>query len=144
MEPVILVHGGAGAWETSSERLADAIAACRSAAKVGQTILLAGGSALDAVEAAVRVLEDTPVLDAGRGSYLNANGEIELDALIMDGKTLDLGAIAVVKSIKNPICLARRVMIDSDHSFLAGSGAEQFADSIGYPRCDVQELVTQE
>jgi beta-aspartyl-peptidase (threonine type) len=138
------VHGGAGAWDISSERLVDAGVACRSAALIGRTILLAGGSALDAVEAAVRELEDAPVLDAGCGSYLNAIGEIEMDALIMDGKTLDLGAVALVKNIKNPICLARRVMSDSPHSFLAGSGAEQFAESIGYPRCEVQELVTQE
>lgn len=144
METVILVHGGAGAWETSGDRIANAGVACCSAALTGRTILLAGGSALDAVEAAVRELENAPDLDAGYGSYLNANGEIEMDALIMDGKTLDLGAVAMVKSIKNPICLARRVMAESPHSFLAGSGAEQYADSIGYPRCDVRELVTQE
>jgi beta-aspartyl-peptidase (threonine type) len=72
------------------------------------------------------------------------NGEIEMDALIMDGKSMNLGAIAVVKNINNPISLARLVMTESAHSFLAGFGAEQFADSIGYPRCDALELVTQE
>lgn len=144
MEPVIVVHGGAGAWDASRDRIIEAGAACRTAALEGRTILLTGGSALDAVEVAVRVLEDSPVLDAGRGSYLNADGEIEMDALIMDGKTLDLGAIAVVKNIKNPICLARRVMTESAHSFLVGPGAEQFADSIGYQRCNVLELVTQD
>lgn len=144
MKPVIVVHGGAGAWDTSEDRITKAIAACQTAAKVGQNMLLSGGSALDAVESAVQALEDSPILDAGRGSYLNADGEIEMDALIMDGKTLDLGAIAVVKNVKNPICLARRVMIESPHSLLVGSGAEQFAETIGFQRCDSQELVTQE
>lgn len=144
MESVIVVHGGAGAWDASRDRIIDARTACRSAALAGRNILLSGGSALDAVEVAVCVLEDSPVLDAGRGSYLNADGEIEMDAFIMDGKSLDLGAIAVVKNIKNPICLARRVMTESVHSFLVGTGAEQFADSIGYQRCDVLDLVTQD
>ena len=141
---MIVVHGGAGVWDTSGDRITEAGDACRKAAVAGRSILLSGGSALDAVEAAVRVLEDSPLLDAGRGSYLNAAGEIEMDALIMDGKTMDLGAIALVKNIKNPICLARRVMTDNSHSFLAGPGAEQFADSIDYQRCDMIELVTQE
>lgn len=144
MEPVILVHGGAGTWDTTEDCINKTGAACCTAVHEGRTILLSGGSALDAVEAAVRVLEDSPVLNAGRGSYLNADGMIEMDALIMDGKTMNLGAIAVVKNIKNPISLARLVMTESPHSFLAGFGAEQFANSIGYPRCEALELVTQE
>ena len=93
METVVIVHGGAGAWKLDSKRLAEGVAACQAAAGRGQEILQAGGSALDAVEAAVCILEDCPALDAGIGSYLNANGEIEMDALIMDGRTLDLGAL---------------------------------------------------
>jgi beta-aspartyl-peptidase (threonine type) len=89
----------------------------------------------------VRVLEDCPVLDAGRGSYPNQDGEIEMDALIMDGRTLSLGAIAAIQRVRHPISLARRVMVDSGHHFLVGLGADQFADSIGFPRCDAEELL---
>jgi beta-aspartyl-peptidase (threonine type) len=144
MKAAIIVHGGAGDWQSGSQRLEKAVAACVEAAAAGQAILTAAGSALDAVEAAVRVLEDNPVVDAGRGSYLNAEGEIEMDALIMDGRTLDLGAVAAVKCIRNPITLARRVMVDSQHTFLVGSGAEAFADSIGFPRCPMADLIVAE
>lgn len=140
----IIVHGGAGAWKLDSERLQEGIVACQEAARAGQKVLLAGGSALDAVETAVHVLEDCPALDAGRGSYLNAAGEIEMDALIMDGRSLDLGAIAAVKGIRYPISLARRVMTDSEHAFLVGAGAEAFADHIGFPRCHVTDLLVGE
>jgi beta-aspartyl-peptidase (threonine type) len=99
---------------------------------------------LDAVEAAVRVLEDSPVLDAGRGSYLNAAGEIEMDALIMDGGTMSLGAVASVQRILHPISLARKVMTSCRHNFLVGKGAEEFADSIGFPRCTFEELLDDE
>src|SRR5687767_14529932 len=85
VKPVILVHGGAGAWDLESDRLKEGMAACEAAAAAGQAALVGGGSALDAVEAAVRILEDVPCLDAGRGSYLNAAGYVEMDALIMDG-----------------------------------------------------------
>jgi beta-aspartyl-peptidase (threonine type) len=106
--------------------------------------LLAGGNALDAVEAAVRILEDCPVLDAGRGSHLNTGGEVEMDALIMDGRTLQLGAVAAVQRVRNPITLARRVMEHSGHNFLVANGAEQFADAIGFPRCAVADLLVEE
>src|SRR5215207_6762437 len=103
VKAVILVHGGAGAWDLESDRLREGIAACEAAAAAGQVVLMGGGSALDAVEAAVRVLEDVPCLDAGRGSYLNAAGYVEMDALIMDGRKLDMGAVAAVQQIQNPI-----------------------------------------
>jgi len=144
MQPTIIVHGGAGNWGTSQDRLDEAILACRNAAKAGQLILRAGGPALDAVEAAVRVLEDSPVLDAGRGSYLNSAGEVEMDALIMDGADMNLGAVAAVKRVRYPISLARKVMSDSKHNFLVGAGAEAFADEIGFPRCDPEDLITEE
>jgi hypothetical protein len=89
----VIVHGGAGAWNRKEEKLPEALDACRQAAHEGQKLILQGASALDAVEAATRVLEDCPVLDAGRGSYVNQSGEIEMDALIMDGGTLNLGAV---------------------------------------------------
>lgn len=141
MAVTIVVHGGAGAWDLQSPRLQEGREACREAAVSGQTLLLHGGSALDAVETAVRILEDCPVLDAGRGSYLNAKGEIEMDALIMDGRTLDLGAVAAVAGVRHPISLARRVMVDSEHAFLVGAGANAFADSINFPRCGVEDLL---
>jgi beta-aspartyl-peptidase (threonine type) len=140
MEPIIVVHGGAGSWKIKQHLLEMALQDCRSAAQTGQDLLLSGASAIDAVEAAVRVLEDSPVLDAGRGSYLNKKGEIELDALIMDGATLQLGAIAAVQNILHPISLARRLMAEGEHNVIVGAGAEAFADEIGFPRCRFEDL----
>ena len=139
--PVIVVHGGAGAWEEDLNRLRAGKISCEEAAKAGQTVLLDGGSALDAAEVAVRVMEDSPALDAGRGSYLNARGEIEMDALVMDGRTLDIGAIAAVKRIRYPISLARELLDVDNTNFLVGTGAEAFADSIGFPRCEHSDLL---
>lgn len=141
VESAIIVHGGAGAWKLREGNLPQAVAACEQAARRGQEVLLDGGSALDAVEAAVRVLEDAPELDAGRGSYLNAAGEIEMDAIIMDGATLDLGAVGAVQRVQHPISLARQIMDTCEHNFLVGHGAEAFADRIGFPRCEVADLV---
>ncbi len=139
----MIVHGGAGTW-ASAARLEEARRACHEATAAGQAILSQGGSALDAVEAAVVLLEDCPVLDAGRGSYPNAAGEVEMDALIMDGRDLRLGAVAAVQGVRHPVSLARRVLHDSDHHFFVGRGAEAFADSIGFPRCDVSELLIED
>lgn len=144
MKTAIVVHGGAGDWGEVPDRLLRALPACIEAAEAGQAVLLRGGSALDAVETAVRILEDNPVLDAGRGSYLNANGEIEMDALIMDGRTLNLGAVAAVSRVQNPISLARQVLNHENHNFLVGPGAEAFANKIGFPRCQTSDLVTEE
>ncbi|MCB8985656.1 MAG: isoaspartyl peptidase/L-asparaginase [Ardenticatenaceae bacterium] len=137
----IIVHGGAGAWDVESERMRVGQAACREAALAGHAVLQAGGSALDAVETAVHVLEDCPALDAGRGSYPNANGEVEMDALIMDGRSLNMGAVAAIQRVRHPISLARHVMVDTQHTFLVGPGADAFADQISFPRCAVQELI---
>ena len=141
MEPIIVVHGGAGPWAINQNLLNHAVADCGKAAAKGQEILLLGRSAVDAVEQAVRLLEDSPLLDAGRGSFLNLNGDIEMDALIMDGATLELGAIASVQNVQHPISLARRLMTDSTHNLLVGRGAEEFADSIGFPRCQFEDLL---
>lgn len=144
MSIAIVVHGGAGGWEASTEHREIALQACVAAAEKGRSILLGGGSALDAVEAAVSILEDCPVLDAGRGSYPNTEGDVEMDALIMDGSDLTMGAIAAIQRVRHPISLARRVMVDSGHNFLVGQGADSFADRIGFPRCDVEELFVDE
>lgn len=144
VQPIIVVHGGAGAWDLESPRLTEAIEACEMAAAAAQAVLLAGGSALDAVEKAVNILEDAPCLDSGTGSYVNSAGEIEMDALIMDGATLDMGAVAAVQRVRYPISLARRVMEESEHSFFVGAGAGNFADSIGFPRCLPEDLLVGE
>jgi beta-aspartyl-peptidase (threonine type) len=139
--PIIVVHGGAGAWPRFPERIAPALAACERAAAAGRAIVAAAGAALDAVEAAVRVLEDEPVLNAGRGSYANTAGEVEMDALLMDGADLRLGAVAAIQRVRNPVALARAVMDRTPHTLLVGNGASRFADEIGFPRCDVAELL---
>jgi beta-aspartyl-peptidase (threonine type) len=144
MTIAIIVHGGAGNWALSTERRNEALQACIAAAETGRAVLLRGGSALDAVEAAVNILEDCPVLDAGRGSYPNAEGDVEMDALIMDGRDLSMGAIAAIRRVRHPISLARRVMLDSGHNFLVGAGAEAFADNIDFPRCAIEDLLVDE
>jgi len=125
----IAVHGGA--WAIPDDLVKDSEAGCRKAVLVGAQILQSGGSALDAVEAAVRVLEDEPVFDAGIGSVLNEDGEIEMDALIMDGKApIKCGAVACVKRVRHPITLARRVMEETKHVLLCGEGADRFAEQL--------------
>ena len=133
MKPAIIVHGGAGSWRLDSPRLAEGVLACEKAVQQGQAILLNDGYALDAVEAAVHVLEDCPVLDAGIGSYLNQAGEVEMDAFIMDGATLDFGAVGAVKHVRHPITLARFVMSDTPHAFLVGAGANMLAKKLALP-----------
>ncbi|HEY0756988.1 MAG TPA: isoaspartyl peptidase/L-asparaginase [Ktedonobacteraceae bacterium] len=136
----IVVHGGAG--DLSSERQADASQGCQEAALIGWHVLQSGGSALDAVEAAVRALEDNPAFNAGTGSCLTAEGHIELDAGMMDGRTLDVGAVAGVQLLKNPISLARE-LLTSPHVLLVGRGAEQFANEQGIARCTFADLLTE-
>jgi beta-aspartyl-peptidase (threonine type) len=88
-------------------------------------------------------MEDDPIFDAGRGSVLNRDGHVELDAGMMDGNTLSAGAVAVVRRIANPITLARRVLHDSEHVFLVGEGAERFAERVGMPFCDPSQLIVE-
>ncbi|MDX1613965.1 MAG: isoaspartyl peptidase/L-asparaginase [Candidatus Promineifilaceae bacterium] len=141
MQPIIIVHGGAGSWQEGEQYLRAAEEACAEAARTAQRILTSQGTALDAVEAAVRLLEDAPECDAGRGSYLNTAGQIELDALIMDGATLEMGAVGAVKHIRNPITLARRVLDSTPHNFLVAEGAEAFAKAIKFPLCTLDDLL---
>jgi beta-aspartyl-peptidase (threonine type) len=139
----ILVHGGAGAWTRGSEHLAKARGVCEQAAAEGRVTMSRTGSALDAVEAAVRLLEDAPMMNAGRGSLPNADGVVEMDALIMDGATLAFGAVAAIQRVRNPVLLARRVMTETPHALMAGEGASAFADSIGFPRCPNEDLLVE-
>jgi len=144
--PAILVHGGAGnlgADDPASDGGdASRLEGVRAAAQAGWSILAAGGTALDAVEAAVRLLEDDPTYNAGAGACLTAAGDVELDASIMDGATLRCGAVAVVRDVKNPITLARRIMERSEHVLLAGPGASAFAREVGIPPHENALLVT--
>lgn len=141
MKLALIVHGGA--WDIPRELHADHEAGCRAAAELGWDVLARGGSALDAVETAIRAMEDRPIFDAGRGSHLNRDGLAELDAGMMDGRTLRAGAVASVKRVANPISLARRVLHDSEHVFLVGEGAERFAAEAGIPLCDPTDLIVE-
>jgi L-asparaginase / beta-aspartyl-peptidase len=135
----IIVHGGA--WDIPAELHAGHLAGCRAAATAGWRVLESGGTAIEAVEAAIRIMEDDPVFDAGTGSHLNADGDVELDAGMMDGATLRAGAVAAVRRIANPIILARHVLHDSPHVFIVAGGAERFAQQAGMPWCDPEDLV---
>lgn len=139
MGSAIIVHGGAGAIPL--ERRDAAREGCRAAALAGWDVLRVGGSAMDAVQAAIVALEDNLSYNAGTGAVLTAEGHAELDAGIMDGQSLQAGAIAGVSRIKNPILLARMVL-ESPHVLLIGTGAEQFAQASGVALCDPRELVT--
>jgi len=129
---VLVIHGGAGSYkEQSPERTEAARAAITHAAESGAAILRQGGRSIDAVEASLRVMEDSGVFDAGRGAYYSRAGVPELDAAIMDGKTLQAGSVASVRHIANPISLARMVMERTKHVMLIGPGAEEFAKAQG-------------
>lgn len=138
--PAILVHGGAGANPTDArdelrQGMGEAVAA-------GWRVLHDGGRALDAVEMAVRALEDHPRFNAGRGSALTSAGTVEMDASLMEGDLLDCGAVASISRIANPIALARRVLDDRRHVLLVGEGAHAFARAEGFAECDPETLVT--
>jgi beta-aspartyl-peptidase (threonine type) len=138
--PTIIVHGGAGA--DPSEGRDELRQGVRAATVAGWRVLSAGGAALDAVESAVRTLEDHPRFNAGRGSVLTRDGTVEMDASIMEGTRLQCGAVAAVPRIANPITLARRVLEARRHVLLVGDGALAFARSVGVPECDAASLVT--
>jgi beta-aspartyl-peptidase (threonine type) len=139
--PAIVVHGGAGPIRDDS--LAPRLEGCKAAALAGWRMLEAGGSALDAAEAAVVVLEDNPLFNAGTGSTLNSLGKVEMDAALMEGTNLRAGAIAAVSGIKNPIKLARRVLEDGRHVMLASEGALLFARQIGFAEVAPDMLIVE-
>jgi beta-aspartyl-peptidase (threonine type) len=139
MKPSLIVHGGA--WTIPAEASDACKSGCRRALEAGWNVLQRGGSAADAVESAIVILEDDPVFDSGIGAHLNLDGQVELDAILMDGATLQAGAVAALHRIKNPIRLARRLMESNKHMMLVGEGAEKFAVEQGIPLCDPNELV---
>ena len=131
----IAIHGGAGTLVKgmmTSELEAKYRNDLKAALDKGYAILSAGGTAIEAVEVAVQVLEDSPLFNAGKGSVFTATESHEMDASIMDGKTLNAGAVSLISGIKNPVSLARDVMEKSEHVFLAGEGAMQFAKELDY------------
>jgi beta-aspartyl-peptidase (threonine type) len=138
--PALIVHGGAGADPGGREALR---AGMRDAVAAGWRALAAGGSALDAVEASVRRLEDHPRFNAGLGSVLTSAGTVETDASIMEGDRLRNGAVAAVSGVRNPVTLARRILEEGRHCFFAGPGALARAQALGVELCDPALLVTE-
>jgi len=138
-DPTLLVHGGA--WAIPADAAAAHEAGVRAALEAGYAILGRGGSALDAVQAAVTVLEDDPTFDAGRGSFLTSDGRVQLDALLMDGGRMKAGGVACVERLRNPIQAARLVLEQSPHVYFVGEGAERFAAAHGMALIENSELV---
>ena len=144
---VLVIHGGAGTIlrsQRTPELEKKYTAALEQALATGQKILEEGGRALDAVEATVRVLEDNPLFNAGKGAVFTHEGRNELDAAIMDGRTLAAGSVAGVTIIRNPITAARAVMEKSEHVLMSGKGAEQFAKEQGLACVDPSYFYTPE
>jgi beta-aspartyl-peptidase (threonine type) len=137
--PSIIVHGGAGADPADGRD--EFRSGVRAAVIAGWALLREGGRAIDAVEQAVRVLEDHPRFNAGRGSVLTADVTVEMDASIMEGDRLECGAVAAVTAIANPITLARRVLESRRHVLLVGDGASAFARRVGIAHCDPESLI---
>ena len=135
----LIVHGGA--WDIPAAAVPDCRGGICHALEAGRQVLARGGAAMDAAEAAIIVLEDDVTFDAGTGAHLNRDGRVQLDAIIMDGTTLEAGAVAAVERVKNPIRLARKVLESSEHMMLVGAGAELFARENGIALCDPSELV---
>src|ERR1700726_5239578 len=139
MKPSLIVHGGA--WDIPDEAVDACKAGCERALAAGWSILNQAGSALDAVQAAVMVLEDDPAFDAGFGSHLTLDGHVECDAIIMDGTTLRAGSVAALRPIRNPIRLARQVLENCPHMMLVADGAERFAADQGLELCRPDDLI---
>jgi beta-aspartyl-peptidase (threonine type) len=137
--PSFIVHGGA--WDIPAEAIPECREGIFIGLEAGWRVLSGGGSALDAVEAAIVQLEEAPAFDAGIGSHLNRDGRVQLDAIVMNGASLKSGAVAAVERVRNPIRLARAVLEKSDHMMIVGAGAEQFAVEQGLPLCSPEELI---
>lgn len=140
MKPSLIVHGGA--WDIPDDAVEACQTGCQRALTAGWSILTSGGSAVDAIEAAIVVLENDPVFDAGFGSHLNLDGKVECDAIVMDGATLRAGAAATLQRIRNPIRLARKILETCPHMMLVAEGAERYAKANGISLCDNKELIS--
>jgi beta-aspartyl-peptidase (threonine type) len=135
----MLVHGGA--WAIPDDMIESHLQGVQAAAGAGWHVLQRGGTCLDAVEAAVVAMEDDETFDAGRGSFLNMDGRVQLDACMMDGATLRAGGVGCVEHIRNPIRAAKKILADSPHVYFVGTGAERFAQEHGLELCSNDDLI---
>ncbi len=135
----MLVHGGA--WAMPDDVIEAHRRGVEAAVAAGWDVLQKGGSSLDAVEAAVVVMEEDETFDAGRGSFLNMDGRVQLDALIMDGATLRAGGVGCVEHIRNPVRAAKKILTESPHVYFVGTGAERFAQEHGIELCSNDDLI---
>ncbi len=138
-QPVLLIHGGA--WAMPDDAVASHERGIANALSAGWSALTRGGTAVDAVEAAVTLMEDDDTFDAGRGSFLTRDGRVQLDALLMNGADLRTGGVACVERLRNPIQAARLVLEKSPHVYFVGTGAERFATQHGMRLVDNTELI---
>jgi beta-aspartyl-peptidase (threonine type) len=141
MKPVIIVHGGAKT--ISADKVAANHHGCRAAVEAGWRVLREGGSAAVAVEAAIRILESDQTFNAGFGSTMNSEGEVEVDAAMMEGKTLAWGAVGAIQGVRHPISVARKIMEDKPRFLIARSG-ERFALEHGIELCATEDLISEE
>ncbi len=138
-DPVLVVHGGA--WAMPDHMVEAHLRGVRNALAAGWRVLDAGGAALDAIEEAVVVMENDETFDAGRGSFLNRDGRVQMDALIMDGATLRAGGVGCVERVRNPVRAARKILSESPHVYFVGEGAERFAAEHGVELCRNEDLI---
>jgi beta-aspartyl-peptidase (threonine type) len=138
-DPVLVIHGGA--WAMPDDMVDAHLRGVSNALAAGWRVLERGGSALDAVEEAVVIMEDDETFDAGRGSFLNRDGKVQLDALIMDGSTLRAGGVGCVERLRNPVRAARKILSESPHVYFVAEGAENFAAQHGIPLCQNEDLI---
>ena len=138
-KPVLAVHGGA--WNIPDELWTDHREGCEAAWQAGMTVLCQGGSALAGIAAAIAMMEDNPVFDAGFGSHLNEQGQVELDAGLMTGDTLANGAVLAVSRVRHPIDLALHVLLHSPHSLFTAAGAHALAEEAGFPMVEPASLI---
>lgn len=141
MQAKLIVHGGAWDWDDAFDTPKNQ--AIIKAVEIGWEILKSGGTALDSVEKAVNSLEDDPLFDAGTGSHLNADGIVEMDALIIDARKRNFGAVGAVQRVRYPISLARKVLEETDQNFFVGAGADALAGRLGMPLIPNISLVTE-
>lgn len=139
VKPILLIHGGA--WAMPDDAVAAHEQGIGNALAAGYALLERGATSVDAVEAAVAVMEDDETFDAGRGSFLTQDGRVQMDALLMNGENLRTGGVACVERLRNPIRAARLVLDKSPHVYFVGTGAERFARQHGMALCDNMELV---
>lgn len=139
VDPVLVVHGGA--WAIPDDVVGPHLDGVRNALAAGWRVLSCLGSALDAVEEAVVVMEDDESFDAGRGSFLNREGKVQLDALIMDGASLRAGGVGCVEHLRNPVRVARKILSESPHVYFVAQGAERFAAEHGIALCKNEDLI---